>query len=284
MTTRRYYSVRTGKNPKGAKHDLTALKRLFIAHYNDFRERELFQQFLGKDCPDDSDSFGTAGRDIPAFFYRKLWKDGLWPIHEMIATYSEDDLFDVIELLHDHASEGIDGRLHSYGGCGMHYSTFSPEKGRVIFRRELNELLVDYEDGFELSADGEIVHLPAAGFEHLVHAPVPHSDQANVSVRIEAAVAKYRSRSSGLQERRDATRALIDVLEYLRPEVKKVFVSEDENALFNIANNFGIRHHNQKQRTDYDPNVWTSWMFYVYLATVHAALRLLERRDAAGSA
>ena len=67
-------------------------------------------------------------------------------------------------------------------------------------------------------------------------------------------------------------------LEYLRPQVKSVLTSKDESDLFNIANNFGIRHHNEAQRTDYDAGIWFSWMFYYYLATIHAVLRLLQRK------
>jgi hypothetical protein len=277
MTKRTYYSVRTGRNAGGLRYDLPMLKRLFLAAYNDLLEGERFQEFLGKDCVDNQDLYGTAGRDVASFFLRRLRKDGLWPIHEKLESYSEDDLFDVIELLHDHVSVGVDGYEHSFAGCGMHYSTFDSAKGRAEFRDAMNDLLVDYSTGFALSADGEILHAPESGFDNLVSAELPHPDQHNVTQRIDAAVRKYRSRSSNVQDRRDAVRGLIDVLEYLRPQLKEVFATKDEADLFNIANNFGLRHHNDRQRTDYDPKIWTSWMFYFYLATVHAAVRLLER-------
>ena len=51
----------------------------------------------------------------------------------------------------------------------------------------------------------------------------------------------------------------------------------DEGDLFNIVNNFGIRHHNDAQKTQYDKPIWYSWMFYYDLATIHAAVRLIER-------
>jgi hypothetical protein len=59
----------------------------------------------------------------------------------------------------------------------------------------------------------------------------------------------------------------------LRPQVKEFFTSKDEGDLFNIANNFGIRHLNEKQKTSYDENIWLSWMFYFYLSTIHVLLR-----------
>ncbi len=67
------------------------------------------------------------------------------------------------------------------------------------------------------------------------------------------------------------------MLEYLRPQLKQILSSNDESDLFNLANNFGIRHHNQRQKTDYDP-AWLSWIFHHYLATIHLATRLVEQR------
>ena len=53
---------------------------------------------------------------------------------------------------------------------------------------------------------------------------------------------------------------------------------KDENDIFNIANNFGIRHHNKDQQTEYDKAIWYSWIFYYYLATVHAVLRMTNKK------
>jgi hypothetical protein len=44
---------------------------------------------------------------------------------------------------------------------------------------------------------------------------------------------------------------LLDVLEFLRPAIKQHLNKKDENDIFNIAN-FGIRHHNKDQQTEYD--------------------------------
>lgn len=54
--------------------------------------------------------------------------------------------------------------------------------------------------------------------------------------------------------------------------------SADEKDLFNIANNFGKRHRNDKQRTAYDAGIWFSWMFYFYLSTIHVVLRKMGRK------
>ena len=102
-----------------------------------------------------------------------------------------------------------------------------------------------------------------------------------MTARVEAAIHKFRRHRSSIEDRRDAVRDLADVLEYLRPKLKEVLVSKDEQDLFNIANNFGIRHHREGQKTDYDKAIWLSWVFYFYLATIHAAVRLIEKSSGA---
>lgn len=279
MPSRHYYSSRNGRNA-GAALDLPTLKRLFLAIYSDLCDRQHLQEMLGKDCPDDPESVGTAGRDVEVYVLRRTRKPNLWPLQLRIAGYSEDDLFDMIEFLFDHVSQGVDGFLHTYNGCGMHYNSFDRELARREYRISVNELLADYGSGFALSSAGEIENLPEAGFANLIVAGLPSADPKNVDDRVKAAVAKYHRRASTLEDRRDAVRGLADVLEYLRPRLKSVLRSEDERDLFNIANNFAIRHHNERQRSDYDPNIWTSWMFYFYLATIHAAQRMVQRASA----
>jgi hypothetical protein len=279
MQTRLYYSARTGKNPNALRYDLPTLKLLFHTLYRDLVAQERLQEMLGKDCVDDPDSVGTAGFDIPGYVLLKIRKSDLWPVGEHITNYSEDDLFDIIEFLYDHVSKGVEGYYHSFSNCGMHYKTFDRATARAEYRTSVNDLLRDYGSGYTLSATGEITHLPEAGFENLTVAGLPSSDPSNVDQRVQAAVSKYLRRSSGLPDRRAAVRDLADVLEYLRPQLKGVLRSKDEADLFHIANNFAIRHHNERQRTDYDPNIWTSWMFYFYLATIHAAQRLVLRRE-----
>jgi hypothetical protein len=75
-----------------------------------------------------------------------------------------------------------------------------------------------------------------------------------------------------------AVRELFDVLEKLRPELRDEMLQSDEGALFNIANNFVIRHLNEKQKDNYDSAIWHQWMFYVNLSTIHVITRLVSRK------
>lgn len=282
---RQYYSIRTGKNPLSSRLDLPTTKRMFADLYAHFLRTDYFQEALGYTCIDEGYVCGTCGCDIAAYFIRKTRKVHLWPIKDNWQQYSEDDMFDVIELLFDLVSKPAEGRFHSYGDCGWHYSTFDKAKGRQEYRNEMNEILKSYQDGYELSSDGEILALAQNGLNSLIEANIPFYDPENIEKRIKSAIHKFRRQRSSLEERRDAVRDLADVLEYLRPQLKDSLNTKDESDLFNLANSFGIRHHNEKQKTDYDKPIWYSWMFYYYLATIHASLRLIEkhRQDETGT-
>lgn len=274
---RSYFSVRTGR-ANVAKVSLEMLYRLVREIYFDFDRRAYFEELWGKDCHDNP-TYGIAGHDPGAYVFRKLRKAHVWPLKDwQDARPSEDDVFDLIEFLYDHVSRPVAGWNHAFNDCGMHWEEFDRDAGRAEFRNEVNEVLRDYGSGWVLSTDGEIVQIPPTGLERLLDAELPEVGGGTVGERVAAARRKFLARSAAPSDRRDAIRDLADVLEYLRQDVKAVLTSADERDLFNLVNNFGIRHHNPTQRTAYDLDIWFSWMFYHYLATIHAVTRLIERK------
>jgi len=191
---------------------------------------------------------GLVGSDVELHFFKKLRKPDLWPIYDKYKDYVEDDVFDVIELLYDLISKPLAGNYHSWNDCGWHYDTFDKEVGRKEFRDEINEFLKDYQDGWELSESGEILSKGDEGLNNLYKANLPEFDSDNVNDKVKNAILKFRRHKSSINERKEAVRELADVLEFLRPQVKQELLTKDESDLFNIANNFGIRHHNQIQK------------------------------------
>lgn len=276
---RRYYSVRTGKHDPTLKIDLPLLRRLFKDLYVKFDAKSYFQEVFGYYCVDEGDVPGKLGSDIEAQMFLRIQKRNLCPILVAYENYSEDDIFDVIEFLYDHISKPLDGWYHSYNGCGWHYNTFNVDDGRQEYRAEINNLLCDYEDGYELSAEGEILVLSDKELENLFQSNLPTYDPENIESRVKNAIGKLRRSRSSMEDRRGAIRDLADVLEFMRPKLKQVLTKQDESDIFNIANRFGVRHHNDSQKTDYDKGIWYSWMFYYYLATIHASVRLIEKYE-----
>lgn len=266
-----YYSQRKGTNPNPLGLPLTEIISLFLRVYHHLRNDGYFDEAFGYECVDAGNIPGKV-RDIELEMLLSIRKKDLWPIHVNGTLYTEDDFFDVVEFLYQHLSKPIDGTYHSWNDCGMHWETFNKVQGQAEYREKLNAVLAHYERPFELTPAGEVLHKPEAGFEQIFDADIPSKDR-NVTDRVNAAVIRYRRHGSTLDDRRQAVRDLADVLEYLRDQVKLLLTVADERDLFNLANNFGIRHHNDQQKTGYDASIWLSWMFYFYLATIHVVLR-----------
>lgn len=269
---RAFYSIRTGSNADGFSFD--RLKAVFLLVYEELKGDGYFDENLGSFCVDEGYIPGKV-RNPTLDILLKLRKDNIWPIEERSSYYNEDDLFDTLEYLYTVVSKPIEGSYHSFSNCGMHWETFSRSEGQDYFVQRINELLSLYVEQFRMSQNGEILREAEKGFEAIFEADTPTGDQAIVS-RIDSAILKFRRHGSSLDDRRQAVRDLCDVLEYLRPQVRSVLTNQDESDLFNIANNFGIRHHNDNQKTNYDQSLWLSWMFYFYLATIHVVLRKLN--------
>ena len=57
--------------------------------------------------------------------------------------------------------------------------------------------------------------------------------------------------------------------------MKDRLLAKDEQALFEIANQYDVHHRKADQRGDYAPE-YLEWIFYWYLATVQLTDRLLD--------
>jgi hypothetical protein len=100
--------------------------------------------------------------------------------------------------------------------------------------------------------------------------------------RVRHALALFRGRTATEHDKRSAVVALALVLEERRHILKDNLVKKDERALFDIANNFAIRHQRDDQKPDYDP-IFLDWVFWWYLATIELTDRVLSRdRGATG--
>ena len=274
MIQKRYFSTRSGKNPNLKGFNLIDFKPLFLRLFYNLDHEGYFTESFGFTCVDSGFIPGKVS-DPEYEILIRIRKTKIWPIPSNIDSFTEDDLFDAIEYLFDTISKPIDGTYHSWNDCGMHWETFNKKEGQKHFVEKINELFDLYENKYEISDKGEILAKAEAGFDKIIEADIPTED-ANIKDKMNNAIIRFRKHGSSLEERKIAVRDLADTLEYLRPKLKELITTKDEGDLFNIANNFGIRHHNENQKTNYDQALWLSWMFYFYLATIHLVLRKIE--------
>ncbi|WP_437587891.1 hypothetical protein [Sorangium sp. So ce1000] len=158
MSKKLYYAARTG-DVGPIRIDLETLRGLFGSIYQRFALDGYFDEAFGIWCVDAGNVPGTAGSDIEGFFFLKLRKRDLWPIHKHHSNYSESDIFSIIELLYDLVSkpDKSTGRYHGFNDCGWHFQDFDKPTGQQEFRAAINEIISDYESGFTLSHDGQVI-------------------------------------------------------------------------------------------------------------------------------
>jgi hypothetical protein len=186
----------------------------------------------------------------------------------------------LVEVFHDMVSRPTSRWWHSYGGCGWHYSAFAIGPARRLYRWRVNRLLASSTLGLRLAEEGEdqgrLVRVEPSGLEDLPERAVQTAAPEKVN-RVQHAIALFRSRTAGAEERRSAVIALAGILEERRDVLKDELLSKDEGALFTIANQFAIRHQGADQRGDYDP-AFLDWLFWWYLGTVQLTDQLLARQ------
>jgi len=167
-------------------------------------------------------------------------------------------LFDILEYLHDELVS---------------------DAKRDEMRRRLNPDLALYTPPMEMLTDGQIVEKAPDELQPLLNEPAPEHVTVVLRKPFDSAVEQYRRRGATLHDKQSALKHLADVLEPMKGVIKEYVLKEDESALFNIANNFYIRHLNREQRRSYDSEVWLDWTFYVYVATAKAMMAVMDREE-----
>jgi hypothetical protein len=258
---------------------------------------DYMQEWHGFTCVDAGEINGRAAMGLADHIEAETGWRCAWPLPEPlidvpegvritdndvaeVTQSAEDQVFDLIEYFHAHVSQGIEdherSHLHTWEGCGWHYGAFDSAPAQGLLRQRMNRTLTKYRGGFRINQYGQIEHTADEGLDQLIDAVLPTNDP-DIAQRVAGAIALYRNRGRTEEDLRLAVRELFDVLEKLRPEVKDKMLTGDERDLFR-ANNFTIRHLNEKQKGNYDSAIWHSWMFYVNLSTIHVITRLMNRK------
>lgn len=278
--TKPYFSERSGKVPEHLSFD--HLKRSIDIIYRKLNADGYFQNAFGYDCID----AGYVSGEIKIGLHEQLILDfgergeHMIPTTENILSLDRDTLFDLIEFLHNHIAKPKDFSNHNYNNCGLHVITASKKEGQREWRIEINKFLIRLDSPFRITEGGVIETLPTSeGLRNLVDSSTSYGDVDNIDRKVERACRLFLGHNSTIDNKKDAIRELADVLEFLRKEVKNQIFSKEENEIFIIANSFGIRHHNDLQKTEYDKESFYPWIFYAYLNTIDLLARLKRKNS-----
>ncbi len=269
--TRKYFSSRN-------KHKKISLEDLYEKLQN------LYLYFLDRDYFKESGMKNKYVSD--AIKYEAAVKLSFQPFpitNWDFYSITPEQIFDTIEYLFDKISkpEGWIYHQNDGGFAYQDYESYNKELGQKEFQEMANMFLNDFEDGYELSSNGEILSLGEDIVKEILLANILPYDRENVDSKIQHAVYKWRTRNLSLADRKDIIRELADVFEWLKKtkNLEKVLDKKDDSLIFELINRFEIRHHNPNQKGNYDKNIWYSWMFHFYLATYHAIIRLLIKNE-----
>jgi hypothetical protein len=271
---RPYWRERKAGHRRVVVLDNAAVVREFIALVNELDDAGYFEKRFGKDCVDD-----TRG-DVPdVLIQRELGVDGLWPLEHRRLADDMDLFFDVVELLYDLVSRPFTRFRHGYGDCGWHHANFEIEPGRVVYRWRVNKILERSDLGLRVAEEGDdigrLVAVTDDARTQLVHAVVARDD-GEPADQVRHALALFRERGADRNQKRSAVAALALVLEERRHNVlKDALANSDRGALFDIANNFHIRHQDGKQKRDYD-DFYLDWIFWLYLASIELTNHIID--------
>ena len=251
---------------------LSVIVRRVNALVRDFYDNNYFADHLGLLCNYPRQRRIRARSTSERELEQRVGKPHLWDAEP--ETWDEEDLYQFIEVFHDIAARPTKRRYHQ--NCGWHPTHFSPQTGRTLYRWRMNLLLDSTPLMLRIADSGNDIG-------RMVEAPSPQLRRLSTEVlniespdrsEIAHAIATFRDRHATVEAKRSAVRDLATVLESHRKTVMKEHLArKDESALFQIANEFNIRHKNTNQRTDYRPE-FLEWVFYWYLATIQLCEQL----------
>ncbi|MGP4071296.1 hypothetical protein ACTWQB_01930 [Piscibacillus sp. B03] len=276
-----YYSYRNGIINNYHRLGLNDLIGYFQKIYFKYFEMNAFNNF-----------FSEIGDEFELYFIENFGKPALLPFNSN-NNYSEDDIFDLIELLYEKIGYSLDyfynkPRIVEKNGKKLNkfdidfeiYNQYKEANFNIkeSFRKEVNRVLKLYQEGFYLSDSGELRRKPINEMDSLIDNEIEVSesndrDKVNAD-KVELAKSYFFKRDATDRDKKYALIILGEVLENNRKDVKRKLTSSDEKDLFEILNGYNIRHSDFKQKDNYPSEIYYEWMFYLLLSSVNAYYKI----------
>ena len=209
------------------------------------------------------------------FFALNLQSKKVWPIWEYGGNYDEATLFSVIEILYDHIG------IYNYQTDEFEYN-----KLREEFAEKINNILKAYKIGYYLEpTNGFIMKVPNKALKEQLQYNGEEMP-ATVFEQLATASEMYYRFDSNMEQKKKAINILADILENKREDLKEVLnveygIAKDKHdrLIFDIVNNYNIRHNRANQKSDYSKNIWYDWMMQYYTSVIIAFYRLEEEHS-----
>ena len=290
---RRYFSQRTGSAPDNIS--LADFASRFNIIFNTFVKTGYFIQMgVSSQSPGYADMRGLDKLEDKLVLVFGLKGKGMVPLPANIENLDRDSLFDLIEFLADRVSKHNTSNKDpsDIRPVGMHNGKFIPppmdtvtnpfnlyhvydrKEGQKKWRDALNRHLVQLNPPCKITEKQTIEILPTSeGLQQLVDSCASPSE--DTQSRIKHAQELFLKHGATKDDKRSALKDLMDVLEYMRNDLKE-HIPKEEKDLFNIANNYAIRHNRPGQITEYDER-YLQWFFYALLASIDLVTKLKTR-------
>ena len=185
----------------------------------------------------------------------------MMPTEDNINGMSRNSLFDLIEFLSKYVAEPLDAGQYNQ----LLDVSILCENGQNRWRNSVNEYLALLDPPFHLTPSLEIeASSLSEGLRQLVN---NHASSSNdTQEKVDHACRLFLKHDATVHDKHSALMDLVGVLEILRGEMKAHIGKRESDKLFDIANNYGIRHQNQIQKELDENEIHAEWYFYSALS------------------
>lgn len=279
-----FYNERNGLIDGPIQIGLDELRILFYRIYQTMDDEGYFEAgFNGLE----QINYGNAVRLKPpilypspdVYFLTKGGHNNLYPIDRHFTEYSEGDLFTVIEILYS-----CTGKYERQERGGY---IFVQDEYKPIFAEHINSILKFYDEGYYLEpVQGFIMKMPNEALQELLADDVAEILDEDVMGRLKGAATSFYRFDADLEQKRQAIFTLAGILEPIRAELKETLnnvyeinKNTHDKLIFDIVNNFDIRHNKEGQYTEYQREIWYDWMMQYYTSVIITYYKLQKENE-----
>lgn len=182
------------------------------------------------------------------------------PLEQYIQSFDEVTVLSLIEFIHDFIES----------------QTKDSASARKLFRDDINAFLQHYEKPCELNQNGEIEFIGLEELSNVVDevSKITFGDD-EIDNKINSSIRKFKDSIKDPECLKDAIRDLADVFEKLRSSFKDL-MPDEEQFIFNLANNYQVRHLREGQKKSLNNRNLAEHVYYFFLLCLHTFYKLRQ--------